>query len=224
MSTTTIVLADDHQVVRQGLRVLLEAEHDFRVVGETGDGLEALRLVERLKPDVLVADLMMPGLNGLEVARQISQRSPQSHVIILSMHANEAYVLQALKNGAAGYLLKDSSAADLARAVREAMAGRRYLSAPLTERAIEAYAEKAKSDTLDLYETLTTREREVLNMAAEGKTSAEIASRLCISPRTVETHRANLMHNLNLQTQTDMIRYALERGILPLEKKFTPKS
>jgi DNA-binding NarL/FixJ family response regulator len=224
MSTTTILLADDHQLVRQGLRVLLEAEHDFRVVGETGDGLEALRLVERLKPDVLVADLMMPGLNGLEVARQISQRSPRTHVIILSMHANEAYVLQALKNGAAGYLLKDSSAADLARAVREAMAGRRYLSAPLTERAIEAYAEKAKSDTLDLYETLTTREREVLNLAAEGKTSAEIASRLCISPRTVETHRANLMHKLNLQNHTDMIRYALERGILPLEKKLTPKS
>jgi DNA-binding NarL/FixJ family response regulator len=150
---TTIIVADDHHVVRQGLRALLEAEPDFRLVGEASDGLGTVQLVERLKPDVLVIDLMMPGLNGLEVTRQVSQRSPQTRVVILSMHANEAYVLEALRNGASGYVLKDSSAADLVQAVREVVAGRRYLSPPLSERAIEAYVQKAADASLDPYET-----------------------------------------------------------------------
>ncbi|MBI2952298.1 response regulator transcription factor [bacterium] len=214
---TTIVLADDHPVVRKGLRALLDAEQDFRLIGETGDGLEAVALVERLKPDVAVLDLMMPGLNGLEVARQAIQRSPKTCVIILSMHANEAYVLEALRNGASGYVLKDSSAADLAQAVREVVAGRRYLSPPLSERAIDTYAQKAEGTALDVYETLTAREREVLHLAAEGHANAEIAARLFISPRTAEAHRGNLMRKLGLQTQTDLIRYALRRGILPME-------
>ncbi len=214
---TSIFLADDHQVVRQGLRALLEAEPDFRLIGEAGDGLETAQLVEQLEPDVLIIDLMMPNLNGLEVTRQISQRSPRTHVVILSMHANEAYVLEALKNGAAGYVLKDSSAADLVKAVREVVAGRRYLSPPLSERAIEAYLHKAQTAELDPYETLTTREREVLHLAVEGYSNAEIAAHLSISPRTAETHRANMMRKLDLRTQTDLIRYALRRGILPME-------
>lgn len=217
MSMTTIVLADDHHLVRQGLRSLLEAEPDFSIVGETGDGLEAAQLVERLRPDVLVLDLMMPGLNGLEVTRQVSQRSPRTHVVILSMHPNEAYVLEALRAGAAAYVLKESTSAELVRAVREAVAGRRYLSPPLSERAIEVYMQKAESAALDPYETLTAREREVLHLAAEGHTNAEIADRLFISRRTVETHRANLMRKLGLRTQTDLISYALRRGILPME-------
>ncbi len=214
---TTIVLADDHHVVRQGLRVLLEGQPDFQLVGEAGDGLEAIQLTERLKPDVLLIDLMMPSLNGLEATRQVSQRSPHTRVVILSMHANEAYVLEALRNGAAGYVLKDSSAADLVHAVREVVAGRRYLSSPLSERAIEAYMQKASTVTSDPYEMLTNREREVLHLAAEGYTNAEIADQLSISPRTAETHRANLMHKLGLRTHTDLIRYALRRGILPME-------
>ncbi|MFB0536672.1 MAG: response regulator [Anaerolineae bacterium] len=214
---TTIVLADDHHVVRQGLRSLLEAEPDFSVVGEASDGLETAQLVERLQPDVLVLDLMMPGLNGLEVTRQVGQRSPQTHVVILSMHANEAYVLEALQAGAAAYVVKESTSAELVRAVREAVAGRRYLSPPLSERAIEAYMQKAESAALDPYETLTAREREVLHLAAEGHNNAEIADRLFISRRTVETHRANLMRKLGLRSQTDLIRYALQRGILPME-------
>jgi DNA-binding NarL/FixJ family response regulator len=214
---TTIVLADDHHVVRQGLRVLLEGQPDFQLVGEAGDGLEAVQLTERLKPDVLIIDLMMPSLNGLEATRQLSQRSPHTRVVILSMHANEAYVLEALRNGAAGYVLKDSSAADLVHAVREVVAGRRYLSSPLSERAIAAYIQKASDVALDPYEMLTNREREVLHLAAEGYTNAEIADQLSISPRTAETHRANLMHKLGLRTQTDLIRYALRRGILPME-------
>jgi two-component system, NarL family, response regulator NreC len=212
-----IVLADDHQVVRQGLRAILEAERDLRVVGEAANGLEAVDLVERLKPDVLVVDVMMPRLNGLEVARETGQRSPQTRVIVLSMYANEAYVLEALKNGAVGYVLKDSCADDLVQAVRQSNTGRYYLSSPLSERAIDAYVKKAKEATLDPYDTLTSREREVLQLVAEGQTSAQIAARLFISPRTVETHRANLMRKLGLNTQVDLVRYALKRGILPME-------
>ena len=213
-----ILLADDHPIVRQGLRALLEAERGFRIVGEAGDGLEVADLVERLKPDVLVLDLMMPGLNGLEVTRQVTQRSPRTHIVILSMQDNEAYVLEALRNGADGYVLKQSTSDELVRAVREVIAGRRYLSPPLSEHAIKAYMQKADSATLDRYETLTTREREVLHLVAGGCTNAEIAERLFISPRTVEVHRANMMHKLGLRTQTDLIRYALRRGILPMEE------
>jgi len=225
MSAITILLAEDHQLVRQGFRALMAAEKDFTIVGETGDGLEALRLVEHLKPRVLVLDLMLPGLNGLEVTRQLTKRESQTKVVILSMHANEAYVLAALRNGAAAYVLKDSSASDLVRAVREVLGGRRYLSPPLSEPAMAMYLEKAKtSNNLDIYETLTSREREVLQLAAEGHTTSEIATRLFISPRTVETHRANFMHKLALRTQTDLIRYALQRGILPMEPEVKKES
>jgi DNA-binding NarL/FixJ family response regulator len=217
MNVTTIVLADDHHVVRQGLRTLLESESDFRIVGEAGDGLEAVQLVERLQPNVLVLDLMMPCLNGLEVTRQVSQRSPQTRVVILSMHSSEAYVLEALRHGAAGYVLKASSAADLIKAIREVAAGRHFLSPPLSEQAIAAYVQKAKEATLDEYETLTTREREVLHLAAEGYSNREIAERLSISPYTAMTHRSNLMRKLDLHSQTDLVRYVLQRGMILME-------
>jgi len=218
LSLTTIVLADDHHVVRQGLRALLEAEPGFSVVAEAADGLAAADLVERLKPNVLVLDLMMPRLGGLEVARQVRQRSPQTRVVVLSMHANEAYVLEALRNGVAGYVLKESTAADLVQAVREAVAGRRYLSPPLSERAIELYVQKAQATIPDIYETLTSREREVLHLVAEGYSNADIAARLSIARRTAETHRARVMRKLGLRNQTELIRYALRRGILPMEE------
>jgi two-component system response regulator NreC len=214
----TIVLADDHPVVRQGLRALLTAEADWTVVGEAADGLEVIGLVDRVKPDVLIVDLMMPGLNGLEITRQVTQRAPHTNVVILSMHASEAYVLEALHNGASAYVLKGSSASDLVQAVREAVAGRRYLSPPLSEQAIEAYLQlKTEQAVSDPYDTLTTREREVLQLAAQGFHSTEIGERLSISPRTVENHRANLMRKLGLHTHTDLIRYALRRGIIPME-------
>jgi len=214
---TTIVLADDHQLVRQGFRALLEAQPDLSVVGEASDGREAIDLVERLKPHVLIVDLRMPGLNGLEVTRRVSQRVPRTRIIILSMHANEAYVLEALRYGADAYVLKDSSAAELVRAVREVIAERYYLSPPLSQRAIEAYLQKAESATSDPYDTLTSREREVFQLAAEGNNNAEIAARLSISPRTAEAHRASIMRKLGLHTQADLIRYALRRGIIALE-------
>lgn len=214
---TKIVVADDHHVVRQGLRTLLEAEPGFRIIGEAGDGLEAARLVERLKPDVLVLDLMMPGLNGLEVTRQVNKCSPQTRVVVLSMYANEPYVMEALRHGAAGYVLKEANTTELVQAVREVANGRRYLSPPLSERAIEAYVKKAKAVALDPYETLTTREREVLHLAAQGYSNTKIGVRLSVSPRTVETHRANVTRKLDLHKQTDLIRYALRRGIISME-------
>lgn len=214
MTRTTIALVDDHHIVRQGLRSLLEAEPDLIVVGEESDGLRALNLVERAKPDLLILDLMMPGLNGLEVARQVSKRCPQTRIVVLSMYATEAYVLEALRNGAAAYVVKDASPGEVLKAIREAAAGRRYLSPPLTDRAIEAYLARGGSEPLDLYETLTTREREVLHLAAQGLASAQIAARLSISPRTAETHRANLMRKLDLHSQTDLVQYAIRRGIV----------
>jgi len=209
----TILLADDHSIVRQGLRALLEVEPDFCIVGEAADGLEVTQLIEYLQPDVLVLDLMMPGLDGLEVTRRVNQRSPQTRIIILSMYGNEAYVVEVLRNGAAGYVLKKSTADELVRAVRAVVAGQRYLSPPLSEQTIETYMQKADESTQDLYDLLTTREREVLYLVAEGHTNAEIAARLFISPRTVEMHRANLMRKLDLRSQADLIRYALRRGI-----------
>ena len=213
----TVVIADDHRLFREGLRLLLRREESIQIVGEAGDGLEAVQLVERLQPDVLVLDVMMPSLSGLEVTRQVSQRSPRTRVVILSMHSSEAYVMEALRHGAAGYVLKASSAADLIKAVREVSAGRHYLSPPLSEHAIEAYIQKAKDATLDKYETLTTREREVLHLGAEGYSNREIAERLSISPYTAMTHRANLMRKLGLHSQTDLVRYALQRRIIQVE-------
>jgi two-component system, NarL family, response regulator NreC len=212
----SIVLADDHHIVRQGLRALLETESGFSLVGETGDGLEAVRIVERLNPRVLVCDLMMPGLNGLEVTRQVTNRT-KTRVVILSMHASDAYVSEALKNGARGYVLKDSQSSELVRAIREVAAGRRFLSHPLSQREIERYDQKRLSGHTDPFDTLTGREREVLQLAAEGLTNIQISERLFISPRTTETHRANLMRKLFLQNQSELIRYAVKRGIITVD-------
>ena len=210
----SVVLSDDHPVVRRGLRVLLEAEPDMRVAGEAGDGSETLKAVEKLQPHILILDLMMPGVGGLEVTRQVAQRSPTTRVVILSMYSSEAYVFEALRNGARGYVLKDAQAGELVRAVREVVAGRRYLGSPLSERAIAAYLERAKSAPEVPIAGLTTRERETLYLAAEGRSCVEIAARLGISPRTAETHRAHLMQKLGLCNQTELVRFAIRQGIL----------
>jgi two-component system response regulator NreC len=212
---TDIVLADDHDLVRQGVKALLEAEQNLRLVGETADGLQVLGLVEKLKPQVLVLDLKMPGLNGLDVCKQVTEKVPGTKVIMLSMYADEAYVVQALRNGAAAYVLKESRANDILEAVREVTAGRRYLSPPLSEKSVESYLQKAASARMDPYETLSPRERQVLQLAAEGNSNPEISEKLGISPRTVETHRANLMKKLSMRGQTDLIRFALKRGMVP---------
>jgi len=218
MNQITVVVADDHHIVRQGLRTLLEGEAEFAVIGEEADGLKVVALVEQLRPDVLLLDVQMPGLNGLEITRQLGQRGGKTRVVILSMHGNETYVLEALRHGAAGYILKDAPPDEMLEAVRTVAAGRRYLSRALADRALDAYAQQAQTPPEDPYETLTTREREILQLAAESSSLAEIAARLGISPRTVETHREHVMRKLGLQSQTDLIRYALRRGIVPLEK------
>jgi DNA-binding NarL/FixJ family response regulator len=212
---TTIVLADDHPIVRQGLRAILEAEAGFSVVGEADDGLEARRLIEQLKPDVLVLDLAMPGLGGLDVTHLVRRQSPQTRIVVLSMHADQAYVAEVLSAGALAYVLKKSTSAELAHAIREALAGRRFLSPPLSERGLDHYLDKAKA-TLDRYDTLTVREREVLHLAAAGQTSAQIAKRLSISRRTVEMHRTHLMRKLDLHNQTELVRYAVQKGIVAI--------
>jgi DNA-binding NarL/FixJ family response regulator len=210
-----IVLADDHQVVRKGFKALLAAEADLSVVGEAGDGLETINLVERLQPEILVLDLMMSGINGLEVTRQLSKKSPKTGIVILSMHSNEGYVLEALRSGAKAYILKESPPEELIKAIREVFYGRRYLSSPLSERAIEAYTQKAEVKTAEPYDQLTTREREILQLAAQGCTNTEIASRLFISSRTVETHRTNLMRKLSLHNHIQLIQFAIQHGIIP---------
>jgi two-component system response regulator NreC len=202
--TIRIVIADDHDVVIRGLKALLDSEPD----------MVALQLVERLQPHVLVVDMMMPGINGLEITRQVSRRRPDVKVVMLSMHDNEAYVSEALKAGAMAYVLKASDADELILAVREAAAGRRYLSRQLSERAIAAYVERCQ-DAEDLTPPdLTEREREVLQMVAEGRSTQQIAAALGISPRTAETHRGNMTRKLGLRTQTDVIRYAIQHGVI----------
>jgi len=212
----TILLAHRSPLVREGLKTVLGSQDDLRVIGETDNGLDAITLVERRRPDVLIVAVRMPGLSGLEVTRQVCQRVPRTRVMVLSVSTNMAYVLEALRHGATGYLLEDD-VRELAEKVLDVVAGRPTLSASLAERLIAIQSHRAPPGVRDLYETLTTREREVLHLAAEGRTSTEMAAALGISPRTVETHRIHLMQKLGLRTQTELIRYALSRGILPME-------
>ena len=210
----TIVLAEDHHIVRQGLKALLTAEKTFRLLGEAGDGLEALRLVEKHKPNVLVLDLMIPRLHGLEVARRVRDEHSATRVLVLSMHSDEPYVVEALRSGALGYVLKDCTTSNLAEAIRSVAAGKRYLSPVLAERAMDAIFQNPGQPTLDAYETLTERERLILQLAAEGLSNPDIATKLFISPRTAETHRANLMRKLSFHSQTDLVRYAIRKKII----------
>lgn len=216
MTVTRIVLADDHPIVRQGLRTLLESQPSYQVVGEAEDGLKALELVEQLKPDVLIVDIMMPSLNGLEVVKRVHKLLPQTRIVVLSLHSNEPYVLDALNSGASAYVLKATSIISLVEAVQAAVKGQRYLSPPLSERAIEAYLQKAAdaSAEVDSYKLLSAREREVFQLAAEGLTNPQIAERLSISPRTAETHRTNIMRKLRFHTENELVRYAIQRGII----------
>ncbi|NOH04862.1 MAG: response regulator transcription factor [Chloroflexi bacterium] len=210
-----IILADDHQIVREALRLLLETQADFKVIAETGDGLEAIQLLEKHKPDVLIVDMMMPGLSGLEVARRTKRVSPATKVIVLSMHDAESYVVESLQAGVAGYVLKKSSSQELIFAIRQALSGNLYLSPSLNERAIQAYMQRSQASRVeDPFESLTDRERDVFQLAAEGMSNPQIAEKLSLSARTVEMHRANLMKKLGLKSQTDLVKYAVKRGVV----------
>jgi len=213
----SVLLAEDHPVVREGLRAMLEAEGDFQVVGQTGNSSEVGGMVEELHPDVLVLDLIMPGIGGLNALRELARRRLSTRVVVLSMYANEAYVLEALQNGAGAYVLKQSEAAELVRGIREVAKGRRYLSPPLSQRAVEAYAKRAKGTIATEEAELTAREKEVLTLVGQGFTSAQIGERLFISVRTVESHRSNLTKKLGLHSQAEMVRTALRRELTPLD-------
>ncbi|MFV9505440.1 MAG: response regulator [Oscillochloridaceae bacterium umkhey_bin13] len=210
----TLLLVDDHPIVRQGLRALLTDEPTFQILGEAADGFEAIALAAQLQPAVLVVDLMMPGVGGLEVTRRLRALSNPPQVVVFSMHGDEAYVRDVLRNGAAAYVLKKNDTAELITAIRAAAEGRRYLSPPLSDQAIASYARTSYDPNLDSFALLTAREREVLKLVAEGRSSAEVAAMLSISPRTAETHRTNLMRKLGLHSYADLLRFAEQRGII----------
>lgn len=215
MKPVRILLADDHTVVRKGLRLLLETQPDFQVIAEASNGREAVALAEEHRPDAIVMDVAMPILNGIEAARQICNKLPQAAVVFLSMHSDEAYVLKALKVGARGYLLKDSAEQDLINAVKAVSEGKSFFSPAISKMLVEDYVRQMQELKLeDSYDLLTTRERELLQLLAEGKNNKEVANLLNLSLHTVETHRSNIFQKLNLHSGAELILYAIRKGVI----------
>lgn len=214
-----VLLADDHPVVRDALRALLGGEPSLAIVGEAPDGAQAAALVAQLVPDVLLLGLLVPGLAGIELIRRVKRLKVATRVVVLSAQVDEARAAEAMASGADGYVSGSASGADLVHAIREVAAGRRYLSPPLTEQQLERYTLHASHSGADLYASLTARERQVLELAAQGLRNREIAERLGISPRTAESHRAKVMSKLGLRREADLVRFALRHGILPLERE-----
>jgi DNA-binding NarL/FixJ family response regulator len=215
MNTIRILLADDHNVVRKGLCLLLESQPGFKVIAEASNGREAVALAEAHSPDVVVLDVAMPLLNGIEAARQISAKLPQTAIVFLSMHSDEGYVLRALKSGAKAYLLKDSAEYDLINAIKAVSEGKAFFSPAISKMLVEDYMRQmGERDVEDSYELLTTREREILQLFAEGKTPKEVASLLHLSLYTVETHRSNIFQKLSLHSGAELILYAVRKGVI----------
>ena len=215
MSSLRVLLADDHTLIRAGLRLVAEQQPDFEVVGEAQNGRQAVAMADSLKPNVVVMDIGMPDLNGIEACLQIREAHPEIEVVMLSMHSDEGYVLRSLKAGARAYLLKDSAEADLARAIRAAAEGKSFFSPAVGKVLLEDYMRKLqRTGAEDSYELLSPREREILQLVAEGKSSKEVANMLNLSVYTVETHRAKLMQKLNLRSVPEVILYAVRKGII----------
>jgi two-component system response regulator NreC len=210
-----IVLADDHTIMRSGLRAVLDRYSDMQVVGEAADGRAAIQCVEENRPDVVVMDVAMPNLNGIEAARQISAKHPGVSIVVLSMHSDEGYVLRALKAGARGYLLKDSAEGDLITAIRAVSQGKAFFSPAISRMLVDDYMRQLQQRGVeDSYELLTTREREILQLLAEGRSNKDIARMLDLSLYTVETHRSNMMEKLNLHGIPELMLYAIRKGVI----------
>ena len=215
MRTIRVLLADDHQLMRSGIRLMLERETNLSVVGEANDGREAVALAKSLRPDVVVMDIGMANLNGIEAAQQMTGDRAEIAVVMLSMHSDESYVLRALKAGARGYLLKDSAEADLIKAVHAVAGGKSFFSPAVSKVLLDDYVRKLRrSGTEDADDLLTPREREVLQLIAEGKSNKDIANLLNLSVYTVESHRSNLMEKLNVRGLPELILYAVRKGII----------
>jgi two-component system response regulator NreC len=215
MKRIRILLADDHTVVRKGLRLLLESQPDFEIVADAPDGRETVALAERHLPDVIVMDVAMPVLNGIEAARQICAKLPHVAIVFLSMHSDEGYVLKALKAGARAYLLKDSAENDLINAVKAVGEGKAFFSPAISKMLVEDYMRQMQERAVDdSYDLLTTREREILQLLAEGKSNKDVANMLNLSLYTVETHRSNIFQKLNLHSTAELILYAIRKGVI----------
>jgi two-component system response regulator NreC len=215
MSSIQVLIADDHAIIRGGLRVLLERQPGIEVVGEGADGREAVDLALSLTPDIVMLDISMPRLNGIEAARRICSELPKTQVIILSVHSDESYVLKALKAGARGYLLKDALEPDIVQAVRVVHQGKSFLSPEISRLLVEDYVRQMQHRQIDdSYELLTSREREILQLLAEGKSNRDIANLLQVSVYTVETHRSHILQKLNLHSLADLILYAVRKGVI----------
>jgi len=213
--TIDVFIADDHSVVRDGLRFLLEADGDIRVVGGAGNGRDAVQAVQRLAPDVVLMDVAMPELNGIEATLRVRESCPRTAVLILSMHSSTEHIFRALQAGAKGYLLKDSAGAEVVDAVRVVHAGQRYLSQKIAAAVIDDYiAERRRASPL---ESLSPRERHILQLVAEGRSSAEVAAMLFLSPKTVETYRSRMMQKLGVSDVPGLVKFAIQHGVIPLE-------
>jgi two-component system, NarL family, response regulator NreC len=215
MAKLRILLGDDHTLVRHGLRKILQEEPEWEVVAEAGDGRDAVRQTLAHRPDVAILDIGMPLMNGIEATRQIVKRLPDSRVLILSMHASEPYIIQALKAGATGYLLKDSADTELIHGVAAVAAGKSFFSPAVAKVMLDDYVRQlAEKGIVDRFDSLTEREREVFQLAAEGNTNKEIAELLSISPGTVETHRGHILQKLDVHTMAELVLYAVRRGVI----------
>lgn len=215
MKPITVLVADDHTMIRTGLRLLIERQPDIELVAEASDGSEAIKLAAQFRPDIAVLDISMAKLNGIDASREISANHPQTSVIILSMHSDEAYVLKALKSGARGYLLKDSAESDVINAIRAVSAGKAYFSPEISRMLVDDYVRQLHQRGIeDSYELLSLREREVMHLLAEGRTNKEIAATLGVSVHTIETHRAHLFEKLNLHNLPELILYAVRKGVI----------
>jgi len=217
-SKKTILIAEDHTILREGLRSLLNTDQDFEVVGEAEDGREAIRVAEKLRPDLILMDLTMPKMNGLEAIKEIKKRSPASKILVLTVHKTEEYILAALEVGADGYVVKDATHSELVMAMQKVLTGGRFLSPDISEKVIDGYLEGQKAlRTKTPWDTLTQREREILKLVAEGYKNKDVADYLFISVKTVEKHRANLMRKLDLHNAAGLTALAIEKGLI--EKK-----